>query len=92
MGFDSVVSGIRFTPPDVEVLCWPSRHLGLYLYTPEGRRLALNVAPNGHATPDGPLERSLDGQDWWVYSTPWLPVETPDRMMLCMRRGNGANF
>jgi len=87
VGFDSVVSGIHIAPPDAEVLRRPSRHQGLYLHTPEGRRIALNVDPNGHISPDGPLERSLDGQDWWVDSTPWLPFETPDRVTLSMRRG-----
>jgi hypothetical protein len=87
VGFDSVVSAIHLTPPDVDVLRRPSRHSGLSLCTAEGRRLALNVAPNGHVTPDGPLEKSLDGQDWWVDTTPWLPFETPNRLLLCMRRG-----
>ena len=54
--------------------------------------MPLNVAANGYATPDGPLERSLDGQDWWVDSTPWLPFETPDRLTLCMRRGSVQIF
>jgi hypothetical protein len=87
VGLDSVVSGINLTPPDLEILRRPCRHMGLYLHTPEGRRLALNVDPNRHVSPDGPLERTLDGQDWWVDSTPWLPFETPDRATLSMRRG-----
>ena len=92
VGFDSVITGIHVEPPDVDILRRPSRHSGLYLHTPEGRRLALNVAPNGHLTPDGPLERSLDGQDWWLDSTPWLPFETPDRVTLSMRRGSVQIF
>jgi len=87
VGFDSVVSGIHIAPPEAEVLRRPSRHQDLYLHTPEGRRIALNVDPNGHVSPDGPLQRSLDGQDWWLDSTPWLPFETPDRVTLSMRRG-----
>ncbi len=87
VGFDSVVSGVHITPPDAESLRRPSRHSGLYLYTAEGRRVPLNVGPNRHASPDGPLERSLDGQDWWIDATPWLPFETPDRVTLSMRRG-----
>ena len=87
VGFDAVVSGVHITPPDAEALRRPIRHQGLYLHTPEGRRIALNVDPNGHVSPDGPLERSLEGQDWWLDSTPWLPFETPDRVTLSMRRG-----
>jgi hypothetical protein len=55
---------------------------------PEGRRVAINVAANGHLSPDGPLERSLDGQDWWVDLTPWLPVETADLCMLVLKIGS----
>lgn len=92
VGFDSVIGGIHITPGDVDVLRRPSRHMGIYLHTPEGRRLALNVAPNGYLSPDGPLERSLDGQDWWHDLTPWLPFETPDRVTLSMRRGSSQIF
>lgn len=92
VGLDGVIGAIHITPPDLDILRRPSRHLGLYLHTPEGRRLALNVAPNGHVTPDGPMERSLDGQDWWTDSTPWLPFETPDRVTLSMRRGSVQIF
>jgi hypothetical protein len=59
---------------------------------PEGRRIALNVAPNGHLSPDGPMERSLDGQDWWADTTPWLPFETPDRFTLAMKAGRVQIF
>lgn len=89
---DGNVSGIRITPADVDILRRPSRHLGLFLHMPEGRRLALNVAPNGHVSPDGPIERSLDGQDWWVDTTPWLPFETPDRVTLSLRFGSVQVF
>lgn len=92
VGFDGVIAGIHITPPDVDILRRPSRHFGLYLHTPEGRRLALNVAPNAYISPDGPLERSLDGQDWWVDATPWLPFETPDRVTLIMRCGSVQVF
>jgi hypothetical protein len=92
IGLDCVIGGILLTPPDVEVLRRPSRHLGLYLHMPEGRRIALNVAPNGYVSPDGPMERSLDGQDWWVDTTPWLPFETPDRVILSMKRGSVQVF
>jgi hypothetical protein len=30
---------------------------------PEGWRIPLNVAPNGHISPDGPVERSLGVQN-----------------------------
>lgn len=33
------------------------------------------------------MERSLDGQDWWLDMTPWLPFETPDRSTLVMKIG-----
>lgn len=35
----------------------------LFLYMAEGRRLALNVAPNGWLSPDGPMERGVNGQE-----------------------------
>ena len=89
---DSDVSGIRITPADLDILRRPSRHLGLYLHMPEGRRLALNVAATGHLSADGPMERSLDGQDWWVDTTPWLPFETPDRVTLSLRCGTEQVF
>jgi hypothetical protein len=87
VGLDGVISGIHVGPPYVEVLRRPSRHMGIFLHMPEGRRLGLNVAPNGYLTPDGPMERSLDGQDWWVDTTPWLPFETPDRFTLSVKAG-----
>ena len=87
VGFDSTINGIHVGPPVPDVLLRPSRHGGLFLYMPEGRRLALNVAPNGHLSPDGPMERSVDAQDWWVDTTPWLPFETPGRFTLAMKSG-----
>jgi len=92
VGFDNVISQVHITPPEVDILRRPSRHLGLYLHMPEGRRLPLNIAPNGYLSPDGPLERSLDGQDWWVDTTPWLPFETPDRVTLTMKCGSTQVF
>lgn len=92
VGLDCVISGIHITPPDLDILRRPSRHLGLYLRLPEGRRIALNVSPNGYVSPDGPMERTLDGQDWWTDTTPWLPFETPDRVTLSIRRGTVQIF
>ncbi len=92
VGLDSVVSGIHIYPAELNILQRPSRHLGLFLHMPEGRRLGLNVAPNGHLTPDGPMQRSLDGQDWWLDTTPWLPFETADRFTLSMRAGSMQVF
>ena len=86
-GLEGVISGIHVYPADLKILQRPSRHLGLFLHMPDGRRLGLNVAPNGHLTPDGPMQRSLDGQDWWLDTTPWLPFETPDRLTLSMKAG-----
>jgi hypothetical protein len=85
VGFDGAISRINITPTDLDILRRPTGHLGLYLHMPEGRRISLNLAPNGYVIPDGPLELSLDGQDWWVDSTPWLPFETADRVTLSMR-------
>jgi hypothetical protein len=87
VGLDSVIGAIHIGPPVPDILGRPNRHGGIFLHMPEGRRLALNVAPNGYLSPDGPVERSLDGQDWWVDTTPWLPFETPDRLTLAMKAG-----
>lgn len=87
VGLDNSIGVIHIDGPVPDILSRPSRHGGIFLHMPEGRRLALNVAPNGHLSPDGPLERSLDGQDWWVDSMPWLPFETPDRFTLAMKAG-----
>jgi hypothetical protein len=87
VGLDNSIAGIRIGPPVPNILRRPSRHGLLFLHMPEGRRLPLNVAPNGYLSADGPIERSLDGQDWWVDGTPWLPFETPDRYTLAMRQG-----
>jgi hypothetical protein len=89
---DSVISGMHIYPAELNILQRPSRHLGLFLHMPEGRRLGLNVAPNGHLTPDGPMQRTLDGQDWWLDTTPWLPCETADRFTLSMRAGSMQVF
>jgi hypothetical protein len=87
VALDSSISGIHVALPVPKILTRPSRHGGIFLHMPEGRRLALNVAPNGYLSPDGPIERSFDGQDWWVDSTPWLPLETPGRFMLALKAG-----
>lgn len=87
VGLNSEIDTIHIGPPVPDILLRPSRHGRLFLHMPEGRRLALNVAPNGYLSPDGPIERSLDGQDWWVDLTPWLPFETPDRFTLGMKAG-----
>lgn len=92
VGLDCVIGGIHVYPEELDILRRPSRHLGLYLQMPEGRRLGLNVAPNGYLTPDSPLQRSLDGQDWWVDTTPWLPFETPNRFTLSMKSGAAQVF
>ncbi len=92
VGLDSVVKRIWVGAPVPEILHRPSRHGKIFLHTPDGRRLGLNVAPNGHLSPDGPMERSLDGQDWWVDTTPWLPFETPDRFTLALKTGSVQVF
>jgi len=92
VGLDGVIHAVHISPPEPDILRRPSRHLGIFLHMPEGRRLALNVAPNRHLSPDGPIERSLDGQDWWVDTTPWLPFEIPDRFTLAMKTGSTQVF
>lgn len=87
IGLDNTLSAIHVGEPVPPILMRPSRHGRIFLHMPEGRRLALNVAPTGHLTPDGPIERSLDGQDWWIDRTPWLPFETPDRFTLAIKAG-----
>ena len=88
VGLDGTIGFIHVGPIVPDILRRPSRHGRIFLHMPEGRRLALNIAPNGYLSPDGPIERSLDGQDWWIDSTPWLPFETPDRFTLAMKAGS----
>jgi len=87
VGLNNVVNRIWIGSPVPDILRRPSRHAKIFLHTPDGRRLGINVAANGHLSPDGVIERSLDGQDWWVDTTPWLPFETPDRFTLAMKIG-----
>lgn len=87
IGLDNTIGAIYVGEPVPQILTRPSRHGRIFLHMPEGRRVALNVAPTGHLSPDGPIERSLDGQDWWIDTTPWLPFETPDRFTLAMKAG-----
>ena len=92
IGFGGEIQTINIGPAVPDILHRPSRHARLFLHMPEGRRIALNVAPNGVVSADGPVERSLDGQDWWIDSTPWLPFETPDRLTLVMKAGSVQIF
>lgn len=92
VGLDGCIESIHVGPPVPEILHRPSSHGRLYLVMPQGQRIALNVAPNGHLSPDGCLERSVDGQDWWVDPMPWLPFETPHRLTLAMKAGAVAIF
>jgi len=87
IGLDNTIGSIHVSEPTPPILTRPSRHGRIFLHMPEGRRLALNVAATGHLTPDAPMERSLDGQDWWLDTTPWLPFETPDRFTLAIKAG-----
>lgn len=87
VGLDNTIGSIHVGSPSPDILRRPNRHGRMFLHMPEGRRIALNVAPNGHLSPDGPMERSLDGQDWWIDTTPWLPFETPDRFTLAVKAG-----
>jgi hypothetical protein len=92
VALDNTITRVHIGSPSPDILRRPSRHGRIYLHMPEGRRLALNVAPNGHLSPDGVMERSLDGQDWWADSTPWLPFETPDRFTLAIKSGSVQIF
>ena len=87
VGLDSSIGKIHIDAPMPAILGRPSGEGRIFLHTPEGRRLGINVAPNGHLAAQGPFERSLDGQDWWTDSTPWLPFETPDRVTLALKSG-----
>ncbi len=89
---DNTVSRISIAEPLPAILHRPVRHGNIFLHMPEGRRIALNIAPNAHLSPDGPMERSLDGQDWWIDTTAWLPFETPDRFTLVMKVGEVEIF
>lgn len=92
VGLDGTISALHVGPSVPEILRRPSRHGRIFLCMPEGQRIALNVAPNGYLSPDSQLERSLDGQDWWVETIPWLPFETPDRLLLAMKAGSVQIF
>ena len=92
VGFDGTISAVHVGPPVPGILQRPSRHGRICLYMPEGQRIALDVAPNGRLSPYSRLERSLDGQDWWVETIPWLPFETPDRLILAMKAGSVQIF
>lgn len=87
IGLDNRVRGVWVGEPVPAILHRPTRHANIYLHMPEGRRIGVNVEPNRHLTPDGPMQRSLDGQDWWNDITAWLPFETPDRFTLVMKVG-----
>ena len=87
VGFDNEIMAIHVGPPLPRILARPSRHGGLLLKMQGGRRLALNVAPNGYLSADSPMERSLDGRDWWIDTTPWAPPETSDQFTLVVRAG-----
>lgn len=54
IGLDNAIGAIHIGPIVPDVLRRPSRHGRIYLHMPEGRRLALNVAPNGYLSADGP--------------------------------------
>ncbi|MFL6446400.1 MAG: hypothetical protein ACJ746_01695 [Bryobacteraceae bacterium] len=92
LGLDGNIQKIWIGPPTPEILRRPSRHANIALHMPEGRRVRLNVAPNAYLTPDGPMERSFNGQDWWLDLTPWVPIETPDRFMLVVKAGSVQVF
>jgi hypothetical protein len=87
VGFDNAIAAVRVGPPLPPILQRPIRHGGIYLEMQGGRRLALNIAPNGYLSADGAIEKSIDGKDWWTDTTPWLPPERSDRFLLVMRAG-----
>ncbi len=92
VGLNSTVGSIHIGPPVPDVLGRPSRHSDIFLYMQDGRRIALNVAPNGHLSADGPLERGSDDLGWWTDITPWVPLDVPARFTLAMKAGSVQIF
>jgi hypothetical protein len=92
VGLDSAINAIHVGPPAPEILGRPRRHGGIFLYMQGGRRIALNVAPNGYLSADGPIERGSDDLGWWADNTPWVPSEASDRFTLAMKAGSMQIF
>jgi hypothetical protein len=86
VGFDGVVSRMWIGPDRPGFLSRASRH-AVVLYMGDGRRIGVNVSATGHLSPDGAIEKSLDGQDWWTDMMPWLPAERADRFTLALKEG-----
>ena len=84
---DSAIGAIRIGPPVPEVLGRPIRHGNIFLYMDDGRRISLNIAPNGHLSADGPIERGSDELGWWTDITPWIPLGISDHFTLTMKAG-----
>jgi hypothetical protein len=61
VGLNGGIGGIHLGPDAPGILRHPGHRASMYLYMPEGWKIPLNVAPNGHISPDGPVERSLEG-------------------------------
>src|SRR5689334_2596979 len=92
VGLDSVISRIHIGPPAPDVLGHPCRHGSIFLYKQDGRRIALNVAPNGYLSADGPVEKGSDDLSWWPDITPWVPLGIPDHFTLTMKAGSVQIF
>ncbi len=87
LGLDNAIGPIRIGPPVPDILTRPIRHGNIFLHMQDGRRVALNVAPNGHLSADGPIERGSDEVGWWADITPWIPLEIPNHFTLTMKIG-----
>lgn len=92
VGLDSAIGAIRIGPPVPEILGRPIRHGDIFLQMQDGRRIALNVAPNGHLSADGPVHRGSDDLGWWTDITPWVPLLIPDHFTLTMKAGTVQIF
>lgn len=89
---DSVIGAIQIGPPVPDVLGRPIRHGDIFLYMQDGRRISLNVAPNGYLSADDPIERGSDDLGWWPDITPWVPLGIPDHFTLAMKVGSVQIF
>ena len=92
VGLDSAIGPIRIGPPVPSILGRPIRHGNIFLYMKDRRRIALNIAPNGELSADGPIERGRDELGWWTDTTPWIPLDIPDHFSLIMKGGSVLIF
>ena len=92
VGLNNTAGAIHVGPPAPGILARPSHHSGIFLHMQDGRRIALNIAPNGHLSADGPIEKGSDELGWWTDITPWVPLGVPNRFALAMKAGSVQIF